>query len=290
VKHPGMVQTVLGPVDSASLGMTQPHEHLLIDFTHVTATSATRARDRGHWDEPITLANRYDAAMHQYWYRDALRLTDLDVAIDEMRRFRQAGGGCVIDVTSIGLSRDPRGLQAIARTSGVHVVMGCGYYVRESHPAILDEKTEDEVFEEIVRDITDGVDGVQAGIIGEIGLTWPLHPAERKVLRAAARAQVATGAGLSIHPGRNSAAPLEALSIVQEAGGDLGRTVMGHLDRTVLDLDGLTLIARTGCYLEFDLFGQESCYYELSSIDLPNDATRVGFLIDLAHRGYLDRL
>jgi phosphotriesterase-related protein len=45
-----------------------------------------------------------------------------------------------------------------------------------------------------------------------------------------------------------------------------------------------------GCYLEFDLFGQESCYYEFSPIDMPNDAMRVAFLIGLAEKGYLNQL
>jgi phosphotriesterase-related protein len=49
-------------------------------------------------------------------------------------------------------------------------------------------------------------------------------------------------------------------------------------------------LARTGCYLEFDLFGQESSYYPLAQIDMPNDATRVDHLRRLIDEGFGERL
>ena len=57
-------------------------------------------------------------------------------------------------------------------------------------------RSEDDLTREMIDDITVGVGntGIKSGIIGEIGCTWPLHDNERKVLRAAARAQKETGA------------------------------------------------------------------------------------------------
>jgi Phosphotriesterase family len=57
---------------------------------------------------------------------------------------------------------------------------------------------------------------------------------EKKVLKAVAAAQVETGAPVIIHPGRHPTAPAEALNVLQEAGGDVRRTVMSHLDSTFL--------------------------------------------------------
>lgn len=68
------------------------------------------------------------------------------------------------------------------------------------------------------------------------------------------------------------------------------RVIMSHLDRTLFDLDSMLRLADTGCYLEFDLFGQESSYYPLADIDMPNDATRVDYLTALIARGYGRRL
>ena len=53
---------------------------------------------------------------------------------------------------------------------------------------------------------------------------------EKKVLRAAAHAQASLGAPLIIHPGRNPQAPVEINRIIQEAGGNIQKTVMSHLD------------------------------------------------------------
>ena len=75
-----------------------------------------------------------------------------------------------------------------------------------AHPPNMDDISEDDIFEEIVRDITVGVGstGIRAGIIGEVGCSYPLSDNERKALRASARAQRATGAAILIHPGRTS--------------------------------------------------------------------------------------
>jgi phosphotriesterase-related protein len=83
---------------------------------------------------------------------------------------------------------------------------------------------------------------------------------------------------------------MDAIRTVEEAGGDLSRTVMGHLDRTVFEFDGLLELAQTGCYLEFDLFGWQESFYPLAPVDLPNDGTRVNYVVSLAEKGYLDRL
>jgi phosphotriesterase-related protein len=132
---------------------------------------------------------------------------------------------------------------------------------------------------------------VRAGIIGEIGLNWPVHPNEVKVLRAAVRAQLATGCAITIHPGRNPRAPIEAIGIVTAAGGDPGRTIVDHLDRTIFKLEGFVELAETGCYLEFDLFGYETSHYPASlDVDVPNDAVRVQYLKYLCERGFRDQI
>ena len=97
----------------------------------------------------------------------------------------------------------PPGPARISRATGLSVVMGAGYYVPVSHPEGMDDMSEDDIAEEIVRDVTEGVGetGVRAGIIGEIGCVFPLSANVLKVVRAAARAQVRTGAPILIHPG-----------------------------------------------------------------------------------------
>lgn len=284
-----IVRTVLGDVDPAVLGHTQPHEHLLIDLSRPKSTRMTVA-ERALDNAPITLENYYRVRRHHT--SEDLRLFDRDVAVQELARYTAAGGGTIVDATSIGLGRDALGLAEISRRSGVHVVMGAGFYFNPYHPSDVAARGRDELTAEIVADVRTGVDGtgIRSGLIGEIGLSYPLHPDEEKVLRAACAAQRETGAALMIHPGRDPRSPLQALAIVAEEGVDRSRVIMSHVERTVFSREEMRAIAATGCYVEFDLFGQESSYYALSDIDMPNDATRVDYIVDLIAHGHADQI
>lgn len=272
----GMIQTVLGPVDPKSLGPTMTHEHLFIDFRlmfNPSADDTVRHTAR----QPLSLENLGWVRYNPYNSLDNLTLLDEAVAIQEAGLFRRAGGGTIVDVTTIGIGRDPLALARVAREVGINVIMGAGFYVDASHPAEVATSRAEDLARRIVADIQVGVDGtgVGAGIIGEIGCTWPLTEGERRVLRAAAMAQRETGAPILVHPGRDEAAPAEIIDVLAEAGADIGRVIMGHLDRTIASFDTLRALAGTGCYLEWDLFGNESSHYPLSDIDMPSDAQRM---------------
>lgn len=137
-----------------------------------------------------------------------------------------------------------------------------------------------------MKEVTIGVGntGIKCGIIGEVGCSWPVTHFEKKSLQAASIAQVDTGAPLMIHPGRDEKAPFEHLRIVQEAGGDVTKTVIAHVDRTIFDHSILLDLAATGCYIEYDLFGVHPIQYSLNTaVDMPSDCQRISeikFLID----------
>ena len=287
----GLAQTVLGTVSPEALGPVMTHEHLLIDFLCMFSPPS-EASMRGRAYEPVTnLENLGWVRYNWFSNHDNLLLTDEDTAIAEAMRYRRAGGGTIVDATTIGIGRDPLALARIARATGLNIVMGAGYYVDAVHPPDMDGLTDADIARQMVDEIEKGVDGtgVKAGIIGEIGCSWPLTPNERKVLRGAAGAQGATGAAILVHPGRHRDAPREIIDVLAEAGADVGRTVMGHLDRTIPTADRLIDLAATGCYLEYDLFGNESSYYPLSEIGMPNDNQRIEFIARLVDEGYRDR-
>ena len=273
----GKAQTVLGPVEPSELGPTTTHEHLFIDFRFMfIPQSEATAQARAY--EPITLRNRGWVEYNHYSHMENLWVVEEDVAADEARLFKRAGGGTIVEVTTIGIGRDPLALARLSRDAGIHVIMGAGFYVDKVHPEDMDSRSEDNLARKIIEDIEDGVDdtGVRAGIIGEVGCTWPLTDNERKSLRASATAQSETGAAILIHPGRHQDAPLEILEILAEAGADTSRVIIGHLDRTISDFGALESLAATGCYLEWDLFGNESSYYPLSDeMDMMSDGQRL---------------
>jgi phosphotriesterase-related protein len=290
------VTTVLGDVAASDLGITLPHEHALISPGRARADGRA-AREYAISGDPrasAPLSLETVGWVRRNWasHPDNVRLDDQQVAIAELLRFKNAGGSTIVDATNPDLGRDPVRLASIAEATGLNIVMGSGHYLDRAHPEDMDDRSKEAIRDEIVADIRQGVDGtgIRAGIIGEIGCSSPLTANERKSLRAAAAAQRETGVAMLIHPGRDAASPRETMEVALEAGADPSRVIMSHIDRTLFDIDSMLDLAETGCYLEFDLFGQESSYYPVAPIDLPNDATRVDYLVRLIAEGLLDRL
>ncbi len=247
------------------------------------------AGDKGRAWEPVSLANLGWVRQNFNANLDNLRLVDEQVAQDEILLFKHAGGHTVVDPTPKTLGRDPRALARIARATGLNVVMGAGYYVDASHPADMDQRTVDELTREMIADVATGVGDsrVRSGLLGEIGTTYPWTENERKVLRAAIAAQRETGAPLMIHPGRHPDMPMQLAEFVQKNGGELSRTIMCHICRTVVDVRQVVDLAQTGIWLEYDLFGMENSYYPYNpSFDMPNDGGRMTHVLALIAAGH----
>lgn len=291
----GKVQTVLGPIEDSDMGITLPHEHLLCDLSRVLAEPVQEA-EKKRMHEKVGMSNLSWLRYHPFQNLDNVLLLDEQEAIDEANLFKHAGGGCIVDCSINGIGRDPEGLARISRSTGLHVIMGSGYYTAVSHDPRMSARSEQAIVEEIVRDVTVGVEDsvIRAGFIGEIGCSWPLEANERKVLRAAARAQQLTGACLSIHPGRNRRAPFEIIDIVTEAGADLRRTIMCHIDVRLRDKADRLRLAETGCYLEYDVFGWEGhfpCTWTTDDfLDIPNDTQRIYEICELIDAGFLTQV
>lgn len=260
----GHVRTVLGPVAPAALGAVLMHEHLLCDLTPPTRRASREA------EIEITLENAFDVAYRPGDYPGNHRLHDRDLAAREVARLREAGGNTLVEVTTWGIGPDPAGLAAIARQTGLHIVRGAGFYTDAYVDAATRENTVEGLSDTIIAQLAD-----DCGIIGEIGCSWPLTPFERRSLQAGAQAQCATGAAITVHPGRDPAAPHEILDVLEAAGADLARVVIGHMDRTCLEVDDVIALARRGCVVEYDFFGIETSKYWFGVVDLPNDWMRI---------------
>lgn len=291
----GKAQTVLGVIEGRDLGVTLTHEHLVFDGKTIVA-EPSGASERGLAGKPVSLENLSWLRYHPYENLDNMQLLDEQEAISEAMLYKQAGGNTIVDVTNVGIGRDPKALARISRTTGLNLIMGSGYYVAPCQPPNMSFKSEEEISEEIVRDITVGVgsSAIRAGLIGEIGCSWPLHDNERKVLRAAALAQQRTGASMSVHPGRNRKAPFEIIEILGEAGADLSRVIMCHIDARIRDHSERSKLLETGCIIEYDLWGWEghfpSYWTAEDFLDLPNDTQRIYELHQLIDDGYIDQI
>ena len=282
----GCVQTVLGPVAPEMLGATLMHEHVLCDLT-VPELAAQ------HLPEvEIRLDNVFEIRHHWCRHYGNHVLDDRELAVDELLRYRTAGGSALVELTCEGIAPDARGLAQIAQRTGLHIVAGCGPYV-DAHLTVEQRgRSIDRVADAMVRAFFEGIDNsdVRAGILGEIGVSTPCTVVERRSLVAAALAQPETGAVINVHPPRTLQGILDAIEVLADAGADLARVIISHVDRTLFSVDDMQHVADTGVVLEFDFFGIESTYYPFADVDLPNDGQRVRSIVELVRRGYVDQL
>jgi predicted metal-dependent phosphotriesterase family hydrolase len=245
------VMTVLGSVPGLELGPTQVHEHLVSDSN---------------------LA----------WIAGDLTklLNHPEVAVEELRGYRDAGGRSLVDVTTPDLGRDPEALRAIAEASDVYVIMGCGFYREPYYPSWLNETSTAELARRLVTEIEEGVGetGIRPGIIGEIGShkSW-VSGVEERVFRAAGRAQRETGLPVMTHSPPRAA--LEHLSLLRESGADPARVALGHCD-SWLNFEYHEAIAKTGAFLSFDLIGHA----------MYPDEWRADHISELVRRGFVDQI
>src|SRR5450755_3058654 len=201
----GKAQTVLGVIDPDTLGATLMHEHLLWDIR----TPAMRADpDQG---PEISLCNCYAINYGRKKVPANFRLTCEATATDELKLLAASGGRTVVELSSGGLDPRPNGLVALARDSGVKIVMGCGHYVDEYQPRANLTRTAEQFAAEIVDQIQIGAwnTDVRAGIIGEIGCQAPWTALEQRVMPGALLAMAETGAAVNVHPGRDPDQPQE---------------------------------------------------------------------------------
>jgi predicted metal-dependent phosphotriesterase family hydrolase len=257
------VQTVLGPIEPSALGFTLPHEHTAVQLWQIP----------GRWD---------------YW-----ELTrDEPIIAAELERFRAAGGTALVDVTLQSIGRDPGWLVGMARSSGLHIVMGCGWYRGAYYPAeaLIDRRPVEALADELCREIDEGiaVDGVEAqvkpGIIGEIGTDKPwLSALEERVHRAVARASRRTGLAITTHAVMSDVG-LAQLSVFEAEGADPARVVIGHAD-SYPRLDHYLEIIRRGASIEFDFLGMSFTPQERHG-----EPRVIELLLELLSRGHADRV
>ncbi|ESS03243.1 MAG: putative metal-dependent hydrolase [uncultured archaeon A07HR67] len=297
------VITVTGEQSANDLGVTLPHEHLIIDASiWVPDGPELTAIQRRKLEESVSMENLWWLAAYgrqpKWNSLDNRRLDDVETAKREAMRFVAEGGETLVDVTpmSPGLGRDPGALKRIANHTGLNVVAGTGHYVRHAHPPRIDDQSASEIADEMVGDIVDGIDGtgVRAGVIGEIGATngFSDHPNEKTVFRAAAIAQQRTGAPITIHPPVHYKEGHDVLDVLEEAGANLTNVILGHLDGA-MELDNASAyydsLAERGVSLEFDTFGRIG-YIASEDVCFPLDETRIRELRRLFDKGYGDQL
>jgi phosphotriesterase-related protein len=251
----GNVMTVLGPVPVEEMGITLVHEHTLID-SGVNGPEPKEVSRAYLFNRPLTIDILGEVRALPQSNRDNQRLNDIKLVSGELNDYAIWGGRTIVEQTVEGIGRDPRGVQQISRASGVNIILGAGFYIELSQPSRLATMSVDDIADEVVRDVTEGIPGtgVRAGIIGEIGIDRDVSPAEIKNLRGAARASRRTGVPISVHTIGVSApgTRLRVLDIIEEEGAPIQHTMIDHVTLRPTDFETQLEIARRGAFLGYD--------------------------------------
>ncbi len=235
--HQSYITTVRGDIPADQLGATLAHEHLYCDISPFSG-------------------------------RPDNRIMDVPLIAAEMAHFLRAGGRSIIEVTPDGIGRNAPRLREISERSGVHIVSGIAFYTEDTYPEWMRTASVDQLADYFVQQIEVGEEGVRAGLIGEIAshnepkanaAGYRLHEPETRVFLAAAKAQRKTGVAISTHASLGRAGHAQ-LDVLEKAGADLTRVVIGHCDAhwhedEQLDLDYYLPILGRGAICEFDMVG-----------------------------------
>lgn len=245
------VQTVLGEIGPAEVGVALMHEHVVLQSPGV--------------------AESYP------WTFDRERV--IEQAVADLRSIRELGVSTIVDMTTLDLGRDVDLLATVSARAGMHIVSTTGLY--HPAPAFFRHRSADQIAEFFINDLTDGVGprGVRSGIVkcamdGD-GDSTVLE----RVTRAAGIAAGETGVVVSTHSSAAERTGLRQLDILEQEISP-GRIVIGHCGDSS-DLEYLGRLLDRGCVLGMDRFGLEQY--------LPTER-RVEVVAELCRRGFAAQL
>ncbi len=261
------IQTVRGPVGTADLGVTLMHEHVFV------------------------LTPDMQANYPEEWGEEDARVAD---AVQRLQKAYDAGVRTIVDPTVVGLGRYIPRIQRIMEQVPINLVVATGVYTYNDAPRffsyrgpalneVLGSELPDPMVDMFVGDIRDGIagTGVRAGMlkcaIDHQGMT----PGVERVMRAVAKAHLATGVPITVHthPGEQSGLEVKRV-MCDEEGVDPGRIVLGHSGDTT-DCDHISALADAGFVLGMDRFG--------INLDTTFEA-RADTLLEMLRRGYAERM
>ena len=185
-----------------------------------------------------------------------------------------------VDQTAVNMGRDICFIKRVSESCDVNIVAATGLFFYEESWQI--DKPYEEISELFIRDIEEGCEStnIKAGMLKAATDRFGITPVNVFQLKAVARAAAITGIPVTTHTIAADRLGLEQALILEKAGVDLSKVVIGHVGDTN-DLDYLEELLRMGVYLGLDRFGLEVLWPE---------EDRVRNLLELMDRGWINRL
>ena len=223
-----LVPILTGEIAADKLGTTLMHEHILW-------FAGPMEENAGYTPIPDDLVSE-----------------SIDFAVSLLNDAARVGVDTIVDLTPF---RPIDLYEKIAKRTSVKIIASTGFYRRSKIPKWLaDMEDEKQMEERMLKEVTEGIDStkIRAGIIkvaGDGGTDW-----EKKVFRAAARVNKATGVPIATHSGNDA---FDQFNLLVKNGADPQHIFLSHVDVGRKGKPGdLLTIAKEGSYLEADTFGQ----------------------------------
>lgn len=244
-----MINTLDKQIKAEEMGITMYHEHLTIDLTKQKNDPDARLEGKA--------------------------------LFEDLKTIKKAGVQTIVELSNIGMGRDIERLRYLADQLGLNIIASTGFYKEPYLPDFFYQKTKQELVEIMVSEVKDGIDGtdIKAGVIGEVGTSQEITAAEKKLLQAAALAQKETGVPIITHLTLGSCG-LEQLEILENAGADLTKVALSHLDLAAGIGYVLELAAR-GVFIGIDTIGK---------LKYQSDEFRIKLIKELIKAGFKDQI
>ena len=275
--------TVNGAVPVSDCHMVLSHEHLFIDLTNQKAAGASV--------RPLLKSDREKLMHDPYCMADNLLIDDFCVAEKECAALLPSGCDTVVDCSTNEIGRNPQRLQELAKKTNMKIVMGCGCYTADTHSGKFISLSESEAAEQLVAEVTEGINGILPGVIGEIGTSKEILPSEKKALIAAAEAHKASNLAIQIHIYPWSTNGLQAMQILLERGVAPQKIVICHSD-VQPQWDYIHELLKSGVYVELDNFGKEFTPEKGNFADgnFAKDSERAALAVKIIEKGFGSQL
>ena len=142
------IETVLGTIKAEEIGITLPHEHLVMDVSYFSSGPPTDPVERERWFAPITMQNLNWLRHNLYKSKVNMSLyNEQEAVIEDLKSFKKAGGATIVENTVVGINRDIAKLVNISQSSGVNVVCGTGYFVQKTIPEAVKSASVEKITE-----------------------------------------------------------------------------------------------------------------------------------------------
>ena len=224
------IRTVLGDISPDEFGPALVHEHILVDFIEAEKFS----RDRYNREEVF------------------------EVMLPYLARIKNLGVKGFVECTPAYMGRDAELLVRFSKALGIHILTNTGLYKEPHLPKFAFEYSADQLADLWIKEILEGVEDthIKAGFIKIAVNPGIIAPIQQKIVRAAARCSLATGAVIACHTA-NGAAAMHLLKILDEEGLENDRLIVVHADAEE-NIKYHLEIARRGAWVEYDGLSQNT--------------------------------